>query len=112
MKIKARIDRMVSGERIKAIASVSLDGLFVVKGLRVVDGSKGLFVAPPQSSYKDGAGNTKYSDIFFPISNAGKSNLQDAVLNAYSQELAKIQGMNQGAGFDSQDSGGMLQFGM
>ena len=59
MKIKARIDRMVSGDRVKAIASVSLDGQYVVKGLRVVDGNKGLFVAPPQSSYKDGEGNTK-----------------------------------------------------
>ena len=112
MKIKARINRMVSGDRVKAIASVSLDGQYVVKGLRVVDGNKGLFVAPPQSSYKDGEGNTKYSDIFFPISNAGKSNLQDAVLNAYSQELSKVQGMNQNAGFESQDSGGILPFGM
>lgn len=112
MKIKARIDRMVSGDRVKAIASVSLDGQFVVKGLRVVDGSKGLFVAPPQSSYKDGEGKNKYSDIFFPISNAGKSSLQDAVLNAYSQELEKVQGMNQSAGFDNQNSGGMLPFGM
>ena len=112
MKIKARIDRMVSGDRVKAIASVSLDGQYVVKGLRVVDGNKGLFVAPPQSSYKDGEGNTKYSDIFFPISNADKSNLQDAVLNAYSQELAKMQDMDQDVGFDNLDSGGMLHFGM
>ena len=112
MKIKARIDRMVSGDRVKAIASVSLDGQYVVKGLRVVDGSKGLFVAPPQSSYKDGEGNTKYSDIFFPVSNAGKTNLQDAVLNAYSQKLAEVQSETQNAGYASQDNGGMLPFNM
>lgn len=52
MRVKARIDRMMSGERVKAIASVSLDGQFVVKGLRVVAGNKGLFVAAPQLSYK------------------------------------------------------------
>ena len=30
MKIKAKIDRMVNSGNVKAIASVSLDGMFVV----------------------------------------------------------------------------------
>ena len=34
MKIKAKIDRMVNSGNVKAIASVSLDGMFVVKNLR------------------------------------------------------------------------------
>lgn len=38
MKIKARIDRMVNTGNVKAIASVSLDGMFVVKNLKVMDG--------------------------------------------------------------------------
>jgi len=113
MKINAKIDRMLSGDRVKAIASVSLDGQFVVKGLRVVDCSKGLFVALPQNSYKDGAGATKYSDIFFPISNAGKMSLQDAVLNAYSQKLEELQNQTQANHYDSpDDGGGILPFSM
>ena len=91
MKVKARIDRMMSGERVKAIASVSLDGQFVVKGLRVVAGNKGLFAAAPQLSYKANDGGVKYSDIFFSISNAGKTALQEAVLKAYDQKLAETQ---------------------
>ena len=39
MKIKARIDRMVNTGNVKAIASVSLDGMFVVKNLKVMDGN-------------------------------------------------------------------------
>ena len=42
MKIKAKIDRMVNSGNVKAIASVSLDGMFVVKNLKVMDGKKGL----------------------------------------------------------------------
>lgn len=95
MKVKARIDRMMSGERVKAIASVSLDGQFVVKGLRVVSGNKGLFVAAPQLSYKANDGGVKYSDFFFPISNAGKTALQEAVLKAYDQKLAEAQEMSE-----------------
>ena len=43
MKLKAKIDRVVQKGNVKAIASVSLDGLFVVKNLKVMDGKKGLF---------------------------------------------------------------------
>ena len=56
MKIKAKIDRMVNSGNVKAIASVSLDGMFVVKNLKIMDGRKGLFVSMPQETYsgKDG----------------------------------------------------------
>ena len=47
MKIKARIEKMLSDSKVRAIASVSLDGQFVIKGLRIVDGNKGLFVTGP-----------------------------------------------------------------
>ena len=102
---------MVSGDKVKAIASVSLDGQFVVKGLRVVDGNKGLFVAGPQTSFKDKGGNTQYKDLFFPISNAGRDSLQDAVLKAYSQALDQVQQQTHDSGFDSQDDG-ILPFNM
>ena len=66
MKIHAKIDRLVNGGATKAIASITLDNWYVVKGLRVVDGKKGLFVSMPQESYTDKGGEKKYSNIFFP----------------------------------------------
>ncbi len=96
MKIKARIDRMVNGSTIKAIASASFDSQFVVRNLRVVDGKKGLFVAYPQESYTAEGGVTKYSNLFFPISNAGKMDLEKAVLDAYQQQLNQSQGQSYG----------------
>ena len=51
MKIKAKIDRMVNSGNVKAIASVSLDGMFVVKNLKIMDGRKGLFVSMPQETF-------------------------------------------------------------
>ena len=50
MKIKAKIDRMVNSGNVKAIASVFLDGMFVVKNLKIMDGKKGLFVSMPQET--------------------------------------------------------------
>lgn len=95
MKIRARIDRMVNKGTIKAVASVALDEFFIIKNLRVVDGKKGMFVAYPQESYSKG-GETKYSNIFFPTTNAAKAELEKAVLSAYEQQLTQQQGKAQG----------------
>lgn len=87
MKIKAKIDRMVNVGNVKAIASVTLDGQFVVKNLKVMDGRKGLFVSMPQESFTGRGGEKKYSNLFFALTNAAKMDLQDAVLQAYQQQL-------------------------
>ena len=110
MKIQAKIDRLVKGGSTKAIASVTLDSWYVVKGLRVVDGKKGLFVSMPQESYMD-KGEKKYSNIFFPITNAAKMELQDAVLKAYDQYLDQQHETGQSAQWENQDAG-ILPFGM
>ena len=87
MKIKAKIDRMVNAGNVKAIASVSLDGQFVVKNLKVMDGKKGLFVSMPQEFFTGRDGQKKYSNVFFALTNAAKMDLQDAVLQAYQQQM-------------------------
>ncbi len=87
MKVSARIDRFVKDSPIKAIASVTLDGMFVVKNLRVVDGANGCFVAMPQESYKDGPGSTKYRDTFFPMNKNARAALESAVMAAYDVEM-------------------------
>ncbi len=87
MKINARIDRVVPKGKVKAVASVSLDGKFVVKNLKIIDGNHGLFVSMPQESYSGKDGATKYSNVFFALTNAARMELQDAVLDAYRQHL-------------------------
>lgn len=87
MKLKARIDRMVNSGNVKAIASVSLDGMFVVKNLKVMDGKKGLFVSMPQESFPGKDGQKQYSNTFFALTNSAKMQLQQVVLDAYQQHL-------------------------
>lgn len=87
MNIRARIDRMVNAGNVKAIASVSLDGQFVVKNLKVMDGKKGLFVSMPQETYAGKDGQKKYSNTFFALTNSAKLMLQQVVLDAYQQQL-------------------------
>ena len=87
MNIQARIDRMVQVGNVKAIASVSLDGMFVLKGLKVMDGRKGLFVSMPQETFSGKDGQKQYSNLFFPLTNSAKTELQEAVLDTYRLRL-------------------------
>ena len=87
MKIGAKIDRMIQKGNVKAIASVSLDGMFVVKGLKVMDGRKGLFVSMPQESFPGKDGQKQYSNTFFALTNSAKMQLQEVVLDAYKLSL-------------------------
>ncbi len=87
MKISAKIDRFVKDSSILAIASATLDGMFVVKNLRIVNGSKGCFVAMPQERFTDGQGNLKYRDTFFPMNDKARTAMEAAVLAAYDVEM-------------------------
>ena len=87
MKLEARIDRLLQKGNLKAIASITLDGMFVVKGLKVMDGRKGLFVSMPQETFSGKGGEKQYSNIFFALTNSAKTQLQEAVLDAYQLKL-------------------------
>lgn len=93
MRIHASINRMVNKEdsAIKAYASVTIDGMFAVHGLRVMETEKGRFVNMPSTSYTDRDGNKQYSDIFHAVTKSARNALNQAVLNAYDVKLQQIQ---------------------
>lgn len=71
----------------RASASVNLNGSFAIRGVKVMEGANGLFVSMP--SYR--TGNGEYKDICFPCTREVRSQLNEAVLNAYQQSLAQSQ---------------------
>jgi len=62
-----------------AFASVAIDDLAAIRGVRVVNCDKGPFVAMPQSKDKDG----EYHDIAFPLNGDLRKALNEAVLTEY-----------------------------
>lgn len=93
MKISANINRLVDkpDSSVKTFASVTMDGMFAVHGLRVMETEKGRFVNMPSTSYKDSNGETKYNDTFHAITKAARNALNQAVLNAYDMKLQQVQ---------------------
>ena len=67
----------------KAFASVTVADLVGIKGIRVIEGSKGLFVTMPQS--RDNEGN--YHDIAFPVNADLRKAINKAVLDEFKEAV-------------------------
>ena len=68
----------------RATASVNINGAFAVRGVKVLESNKGLFVAMPQ--YKVGS---EYKDICFPCTKESREQFNAAVMKAYEQTLSQ-----------------------
>ena len=80
MKITAVSIKKMNKDNFKGFADVTFDDCFVVKGIRIMDGKKGLFVAmPSEYSEKD----DEYYDRCFPITKEFREELTDAILDGY-----------------------------
>jgi stage V sporulation protein G len=77
-----RIRKLEGDSKLKAFADVSFAGVFLVKGLKVLEGKNGLFVGMPSERGKDG----KWYDTAFPITKEFRELLNDTVLSAYENE--------------------------
>ena len=98
MKFKAKITRMVDGNsKIKAIADVSFEGGFRVTGIKVCQGSKGLFLGMPSNSFTNSDGEKKYIDIFYPTTKEARDALTKEVISKYKAELSQTQEQTQTA---------------
>jgi stage V sporulation protein G len=71
--------------KLKAFASITLDNCFVVRGLKIIEGKSGTFVAMPSRRRKDG----EYQDIAHPINNEARAIMERVILKAYREELEK-----------------------
>jgi len=65
--------------RLKAFVNVTFDDEFVIRGMKVIEGRKGLFVAMPSRKGKDGT----FRDIAHPINNNMRKKLEKVVLDEY-----------------------------
>lgn len=76
----------VNEERLKAYVAITIDGAFVIRDLKVIQGTNGLFVAMPSKKRKDG----QFRDIAHPLNQETRNMIEDAVFSAYEQELKSM----------------------
>lgn len=73
--------------RLKATVTVTLENAFVVKGIKVILGRQGLFLAMPSRHKDDGT----YEDICHPINHETREYFESVILGEY----RRLQGEDQ-----------------
>ena len=86
MQYDVRIHSIQFDGPCRATASLNINGCFAVRGVKLMEGSNGLFVSMPSRKTQDG-----YKDICFPVTAEFRKELHQAVLGAYEQALTMAQ---------------------
>ena len=78
-----RVRKVAKEGKMKAVVSITIDDVFVVHDIKVIEGEKGLFIAMPSRKASDG----EYRDIAHPINSETRDKIQSLILEKY-QEVA------------------------
>jgi len=76
-----RLRKIDTDGRMKALVSITLDDVFVIHDLRVIEGNSGMFVAMPSKRTPDG----EFRDIAHPINSSMRQEIQQAVMKVYDE---------------------------
>ena len=69
----------------RGYASITLDDQFVVSGIKLLEGKKGLFVSMPAQPDSEG----EYHDICFPVTKKFRKEIEETIIDAYEAEDEK-----------------------
>lgn len=73
-----------SSKNVMATASITIDDEFVVHDIKVISGSKGLFIGMPS---RRGGKDNEYKDIAHPIKLETREHIQKLILDKYDEML-------------------------
>lgn len=80
-----RIRKILDGDRLRGIVSVTFDDAIAVHDIKIVQGDKRLFVAMPSRREPNG----EYRDIVHPMTNEAREELEKQVLLAFDEECRR-----------------------
>ncbi len=76
-----RITRLENDSKVKAFCDLLFGDLFLVRGFRIVEGEKGIFIGMPQQQSKQG----KWFNVFTPATKEIGEYLKEVILEVYQQ---------------------------
>ena len=79
-----RIRKVEKEGKMKAVVSITIDEVFVVHDIKIIEGEKGLFIAMPSRKAADG----EYRDIAHPINSDTRDRIQKLILEKYQETMA------------------------
>ncbi len=82
-----KIRKIMSEGRLRALVSVTIDDMFAIHDIKVVQGDERLFVAMPSRKDENGI----FRDIVHPISASSRKVFEDTILDAYNKQIAMLE---------------------
>lgn len=90
-----KIRKIMSEGRLRALVSVTIDDMFAIHDIKVVQGDERLFVAMPSRKDENGI----FRDIVHPISASSRKVIsassrkvfEDTILDAYNKQIAMLE---------------------
>ncbi len=77
-----RIHKLTNGKSLKAFADINVNDALLVKGVRVMDGKKGIFVTMPREQLTK---DKKWYDTVRCLTKEVNNEISEKVLQAYQQ---------------------------
>jgi len=74
--------------KLKAVASLTIDDCFAVHDIKVIEGNQGLFVAMPSRKTPEG----NFKDIVHPLDTGTREEITKLVLAEYDKVLSESEG--------------------
>ena len=78
----ARLHRLEGDGLMKAFVDIVVNDSLLLRGLRVIEGKKGLFVSMPKEQGKD----KRWYDTIRPVTKEAQEEIANVVLKAYKDE--------------------------
>ena len=94
-----RVRKILSEGRLRAVISITIDNMFAVHDIKIVQGDERLFVAMPSRRDENGM----FRDIVHPISPEARGSIEGQILDAYTRHIELMQ-----AELEAEQSGTIL----
>ncbi len=75
----------VGEEKLRAYVTITFDHCFVIRDLKIIHGTTGLFISMPSKKRKDGT----YKDIAHPINNETRRMIEEKIIAEYQKAVAE-----------------------
>lgn len=83
MTFETRIKRIFpETDKIKATASITIDGSYAVHGIKILETASGLALVMPNRKFGD-----RYYDTFHPVNAQARAKLVDVIMKAYHEAV-------------------------
>jgi stage V sporulation protein G len=76
----------VDENKLRAYVNITIDNCFMIRGLKIIKGKEGLFVAMPNKQGKNGA----FRDVAHPLNAETRKFLEDKILAKYDEVAATM----------------------